>query len=75
MQIYDEINNCWVSHRSLPEYYVRKQKLKDCWIKAVVLMLFLPINLVFVLALFGCFLSFMFLDEVAYDLSGYQVRE
>ena len=75
MQIYDEINNCWVNHRSLPEYQMRKRMVRDAWIWGGILMLLLPVVSVFVTALLGCFLSFMFLDEKPYQLEHLKIKD
>lgn len=73
MQLYDDVNNCWVNHRDLPEYQMRKRKVRDAWIGLGLVMLLMPTGILFVTALLGCFLSFMFLDEKPYELSKVEI--
>lgn len=68
MQIYDEANNRWIKHRDLPEYQLRKRKIRDGWIWLGVAMVFMPLNIVLVFSLLSCFLSLMFLDEKPYKV-------
>ena len=68
MENFKNKHKCFINHRDLVEYQLRKRKLRDVWIGLGFIMLFLPVNLTICLAIFSGFVSLMFLDEKPYNI-------
>ena len=66
MYVYDERNNRWIPLRRTRAYREKRRRMRDPWIVAGLVMIFLPPGAVMSLALFMTFLTFTFLDESVY---------
>jgi len=67
MYYYHSASGKWLLVRNTNEYRIRRKHLRDYWLVLMTTLMFVTPAMVIVFSLLATFLSFMYLDEVAYE--------